>query len=288
MPDVDGSVDVEMPPGTEVIFTIGVAFEAWDGLPMTKMAMTPEFPEEARRLGKTDWTSVSWYEYGATTGLPRLARVFDELDVKVSLSTSARAVELYPDLANQLVAAGHELVGHGYSQAQRMFMLDEKEDLAEVQRCTEILERMTGVRPVGWSSQGGQRGDHTVASLLREGYRYCKDFRHADEPVVVGRDGDRKLIAMPRMDEVNDAVLFRRFGAPPSVYVEIFKRGFDQVRREVSDQPRIVSATLHPTYYGRPFGISALVECVEYARSHPNVWICRRRDAAEYFQRVLD
>ena len=47
---------------------------------------------------------------------------------------------------------------------------------------------------------------------------------------------DGPLVAMPRTDEINDAMLFRRYGQPPSVYFELFRRSFDQLVAEAEEQ----------------------------------------------------
>ncbi|MBV8084277.1 MAG: polysaccharide deacetylase family protein, partial [Chloroflexi bacterium] len=199
--------NVALPNGARLAFTIQVALEAslrgGSGGPRSRL------PDEAVQRGVPDYAAQSAEQYGPRTGMRRLAETIEAHGVRACIHVSGLLAERSPDLLRRLADAGHEMVGHAYSQDQAMSAMDEETDLACVHRCSDLIDRVTGQRPVGWSSQGSRRGEFTVVSLLKEGYTYTRDFRDADVPYVVAQLGDRRLLAMPRTDEINDLPISR-------------------------------------------------------------------------------
>jgi len=256
---------VPLPGGARLAFTIQVALEAWAG------------------GDPLDLTVESAHLYGPRTGMARLADTIDEQGVRSCVHISGLLAERWPELVAGLHRNGHEIVGHGYAQDQPMADMDEATDLAVVRRCADVIHEVTGVRPVGWSSHGSRRGDYTVLSLLKEGYLYTRDFRDADLPYIAAQLGDRRLLAMPRTDEINDLPISNRHGLPPSVYVELFKRAFDQLYAEGAKAPTCMTCVTHAYVSGKPWGVSAIAECLKYVKSHDKVWLATGREVAEHY-----
>ena len=276
-----------LPGQARVAITVQLALEAWQGTRVSGNALGSPLGEEARALGVPDYATISSQEYGGQTGIWRILDVLDELGIKASCSTSTLVAQVWPDVVKAVAAAGHEIVGHGYSQDRAMSDMDAAEDFEVVSGAVRTFEAVAGQRPYGWSSHGSRRGKFTVLDLMRCGYLYTNDFRDADVPYVVAALGEQKLVSLPRTDEINDMFLIRRTGNPPSAYVEYFKRAFDRLYQEGEKAPKVLACVAHSTLIGRPWGASALIECIEYARSFPDVWITTRREVAENFLRSL-
>src|SRR5207237_9781054 len=115
----------------------------------------------------------SVFEYGSRVGGWRLLRLFRRFGVKVCLLAVAKAAERNPQLTRAFVADGHEIVSHGYRWLDYQTM-PEAEEREHVRRGIETLERVAGVRPVGWMTgrpsantrrlhlgPGGFLSDHT-------------------------------------------------------------------------------------------------------------------------------
>jgi allantoinase len=256
---------IPLPNGARMAFTIQVALEAW---------AESEPP---------DWTVISSHLYGPRTGMARLTETIEEHGFTSCVHISGLLAERWPELVAGLHRNGHEIVGHGWAQDQAMASMDEATDLDVVRRCAQIIEQVTGVRPAGWSSHGSRRGDYTVLSLLKEGYFYTRDFRDADLPYVAAQLGERRLLAMPRTDEINDLPISSRHGLPPSVYVEFFKRSFDQLYAEGEKAPTCMTCVTHAYVSGKPWGAPAVAECLKYVKGHDKVWIATGREVAEHY-----
>jgi allantoinase len=258
-----------LPNGARLAFTIQIALEAWAG------SASPDKP--------TDWAEMSGHLYGARTGMARLTRTIEDYDARSCVHISGLVAQHWPDLIAGLAHNGHEIVGHGWAQDEPMWAMGEEQDHDVVRRCAEIIDKVTGQRPAGWSSHASRRGDYTVLSLLKEGYTYTRDFRDADLPYVAAQLGGRRLLAMPRTDEINDLPIMGFRGFPPSVYVEYFKRAFDQLYAEGERQPQVMTCVTHAYVAGKPWGASAVAECLKHVRAHDKVWVATGREVAQYY-----
>src|SRR5258708_34467658 len=56
----------------------------------------------------------SAFEYGSRCGVWRLLRIFARFNIPVSVLAVVRALERNPEVARAMIAAGHEIVSHGY------------------------------------------------------------------------------------------------------------------------------------------------------------------------------
>jgi allantoinase len=274
---------VPLPNGANIAVTAQLTLEAWEN---SDRARGRNMPEEAIRQGVPDYATMSAQLYGPRVGAQRLAATFEEYGVCACVHLSGLVAERWPDLVASLARNGHEIVGHGWSQDEAMVTMDEETDLDVVRRCSEAVEAVTGLRPVGWSSHGSRRGRYTVLSLLKQGYTYTRDFRDADVPYVVAQLGNRRLLAMVRTDEINDLPI-SRIGAP-SMFIEYFKRNFDQLYAEgEAGQPKVMTCVTHSTVFGRPWGATALAECLKYVQGFDKVWLTTGQELADYYLQQL-
>jgi peptidoglycan/xylan/chitin deacetylase (PgdA/CDA1 family) len=62
------------------------------------------------------------------------------------------------------------------------------------------------------------------------------------------------------------------------------KDSFDTLYDEGAETPKMMSIGLHCRLAGRPGRFAALKRFVEYARSHEDVWFCRRIDIARHWR----
>ena len=276
-----------LPGNARVAITVQLALEAWKGNEVSGNALGSPLGAEAKALGVPDYATISSQQYGGDTGIWRILDVLEELGIKASCSTSTLVAEVWPDVVKAVAAAGHEIVGHGYSQDRAISDMDAAEDFDVVSGAVKTFQEVAGQRPYGWSSHGSRRGKYTVLDLMKCGYLYTNDFRNADVPYVVAALGEQQLVSLPRTDEINDMFLIRRTGNPPGAYVEYFKRAFDRLYKEGQKAPKVLACVAHATLIGRPWGASALTECIEYAQSFPDVWITTRREVAENFLQSL-
>jgi peptidoglycan/xylan/chitin deacetylase (PgdA/CDA1 family) len=283
---VPDSTPARAPRGARIIVCVQIAFEDYIGptVGANNTSIAPRFPAEAIAAGQVDLIGRSWQDYGVNAGLPRLLRVLAEEGISATVPASGMLAGRCPDLLKRIVDEGHEVCGHSWAQDVRLFELSAAEEYANLARCAEGIEKVCGVRPLGWVSPAGQLSATSLRALAHNGYLYSLDFKDDDVPYLV-RGSDWDLVGIPNPYDINDVQQYSVSGNPPSSYVEIFKHTFDMLYEEGMQQPKIVNAIMHPPLFGRPFGALALREVIRYAKSHDDVWFARRDEVARW---VLD
>ena len=143
----------------------------------------------------------SVFEYGSRVGGWRLLRLFRRFGVKVCLLAVAKAAERNPALTRAFVADGHEIVSHGYRWLDYQVMPEEIER-EHVRLGIETIERVAGVRPVGWMT-GRPSANTRRLHLELGGFLYDRDSLNDELPYWLTVGGIRHLV-IPYSFETND------------------------------------------------------------------------------------
>jgi peptidoglycan/xylan/chitin deacetylase (PgdA/CDA1 family) len=227
-----------------------------------------------------DLLNGSFQRYGAEVGLPRLIDLLERLRLPATGVMSGLAVQTHPELVQRFAhgAVQREVCPHSWTQDQKVYDMSRDEFRADVERCTEIITKVTGHRPCGWISPSGLFAPYTPEVLVELGYRYHGDWAHTDSYTIATLPTGR-LVQMSIPWEVNDTSQYARNYHAPGGYFELFKRSFDVLYREGGG---VLGAVAQATTFARPFGVSALEEVIEYARSHEDVWFTTREAIADW------
>jgi peptidoglycan/xylan/chitin deacetylase (PgdA/CDA1 family) len=240
---------------------------------MTEWGNYP-MPPEIRNLAME-----SMYEYGARVGIWRLLEIFRSAGVKTTFYACAVAFEQNPAVAKAAVAAGHEIMSHGY-RWEEVFRLSEDEEREHIRLAIESFERTCGQRPLGWYCRYGPSVNTRRLLVEEGGFLYDSDAYNDDSPYFVVVGGKRHLV-LPYTPDNND---FRFWNSPGLVQAEDFSRylkeAFDTLYAEAADTPRMMSVGLHPRIIGRPGRVRGLRWFIDHARQFPDVWFATRQEIA--------
>ena len=223
----------------------------------------------------------SIYEYGSRVGVWRLKRLFETYQVPVTVFAVGMAVERYPEPVRALYAAGHEICSHGYRWIDYQYV-DETTEREHLRLAIAAIERVTGERPVGWYT--GRTGPNTRRLVVEEGgFLYDADDYNDDLPFW-NEDYGRAHLIIPYTLDVNDMrfATSQGFNSGEQFY-HYLKDTFDVLYAEGKRTPRMMSVGLHCRLAGRPGRFAALERFLRYARSHEDVWWCRRIDIARHW-----
>ena len=104
---------------------------------------TSDLREGGKSIGR-----LAWGQYGARVGVPRILKLLDKYQVKASFYVPAVTALIHPDEQRRVVAEGHEIGIHGWIHELNSVLPHEAErDL--MLRAADVLEKTSGVRPVG-------------------------------------------------------------------------------------------------------------------------------------------
>ena len=114
-------------------------------------------------------------------GIPRLLNLWDKHDIKVTSHMVGRAVALNPELAKVVVARGHEASAHGHKWTPQYSMSAEEERASYI-KSADVIEKITGQRPVGFNAFWMRHSENTLKILQDLDFIYHVDDLSRDEP----------------------------------------------------------------------------------------------------------
>jgi peptidoglycan/xylan/chitin deacetylase (PgdA/CDA1 family) len=219
-----------------------------------------------------DVLNYSWRDYGNRVGVFRLADLFDELGVPVSLLVNAQMVEHAP----QAIAAFRqaEMIGHGRTNSERQGTLSEAEERALITETTTALEKHCGQRPRGWLGPWISQSPLTPDLLQESGYSYLLDWCHDDQPVwMKTRKG--RILSVPYPQELNDIPQIVSRKREGSEFAAMIVDAFDVMREECNRRPLVMGIALHPYIVGWPHRFKHLARALEHIvrKADDKVWL---------------
>lgn len=233
------------------------------------------------REGERNLVVESHYEYGSRVGYWRLMRMFDARSIHVTVFAVGMALQRNPEAARHMAEMGHEVCSHGWRWIDYRNVPEEVER-AHVKRSVQVIEAMTGQRPVGWYT--GRISERTRRIVAGEGgFLYDSDAYNDDLPYWT-LAGDQPWLVVPYSFDNNDM----RFATAPGFdtgrdFFEHLRDSFDVLYEEGATTPKMMSVGLHCRLAGKPGRVKALQQFLDHVQAHDRVWICRRIEIAQHW-----
>jgi peptidoglycan/xylan/chitin deacetylase (PgdA/CDA1 family) len=133
--------------------------------------------------------AMSRGEFGAVA-VPRILDLLDRCGIRATFFVPGHTAVVYPDLVRRIDAAGHELGHHGWVH-EGLSKLEPAQEREYLLRGLDALDRVAGVRPVGYRAPGVDVSVNTVDILLEHGFAYDASFSGSDFEPYYLRRGDR-------------------------------------------------------------------------------------------------
>ncbi len=232
-------------------------------------------------VGAREVNIESMYEYGSRAGYWRVMRALNERELPTTIYAVAMAIERNPAVAEAAVAAGFEVMSHGYRWIDYSNIPIDLER-EHMYQAIEIITRICGSRPLGWCT--GRPSMNTRKLIVEEGgFLYDSDSLSDDLPYwerVAGKDH----LVIPHQFDTNDSKFVHVNGFAYGGHYESYLRdSFDTLYREGELKPRMMTVSMHPRIIGRPGRIAALERFLDYVLSKDKVWITTRANIAKHW-----
>jgi peptidoglycan-N-acetylglucosamine deacetylase len=246
---------------------------------------------------ETLWTSrneESWKSprilscgtYGINEGVPRILKLLDKWNIKSTFFIPGWVIEKHEETVKEINKRGHEIAYHGYLHECNVNITWE-EDVRLIEKCENIIKKITGTRPVGQRSPMGEMPAHTIKMLHERGYMYTSNMMDRDIPYFHRQEGKEiDLVELPTDCLYDDTSHYfftlqsppRRPIASPSTLLEIWKGEFDGLYEE----EKYLNLIIHPQCSGRVSRVKALDELISHMKSKEGTWIGRADKVAEF------
>lgn len=241
---------------------------------------TNELRDGGKSIGR-----LSWGQYGARVGIPRIAALLARHDVRASFYVPAVTALVHPDEQRALVAAGHEIGIHGWIHELNSG-LSYEDELDLMLRSSDTLTRITGKRPVGLRTPSWDFSPSTLRIQKEMGLLYNSSLMADEDCYELLLDGEPSgVIELPVEWVRDDAVYFmmNRFQAqrpytPPTDVFDIFRREFDAAY----DEGGIFQLTCHPHIIGYRSRIWILDELIRHAKAQGSVWFATHEEVVRW------
>lgn len=261
--------------------------KSWKGGARCAVALSFDSDHETNELrdGGKSIGRLSWGQYGARVGVPRIAALLRKYDVKATFYVPAVAALLHPDEQRGLVAEGHEIGIHGWiHELNSVLPYENERDL--MFRATDTLEKLIGKRPVGLRTPSWDFSPGTLAIEKELGLLYDSSLMADEDCYELMLDGEPTgIVELPVEWIRDDAVYFmmHRFQSlrpytPPADVFDIFRRDFEAAY----EAGGIFQLTMHPHIIGHRSRIWIVEELIRLAQSKGDCWFATHEDVVRW------
>lgn len=237
------------------------------------------------RFGGKSFGRLSQGQYGARVGTPRILNVLGKHDVPASFFMPAVSAMINESEVKAVVGAGHELGIHSWIHEFNS-VLDHPTELDLALRARDMLEKLSGQRPVGMRTASWDFSPWTLKIIREMGLLYDSSLMADDEPYELLDEGKPSGVVEIPVEWIRDDAVYynmdrtsalRPYGGPEMV-MDIFRRELDAAYEEGG----LFQITMHPHHSGHRSRIWVLDEIIRLAKAKGNVWFATHADIAAY------
>jgi allantoinase len=227
-----------------------------------------------------DLVNEAFRQYGIDWGIPRVGRLFKELDVPLSVALNAEFPGAHAAVWKEFRAAQPHapIVAHGMNNSNRTLPLGRglAAQKAYIRRTLDLIATETGVRPTGWSSPSVYSNGDTMQAAAAEGITYTLDQMDSD---IIARlktpDGSLVLLPYPVVT-VDMGQQLARMKSPAEIetlWLDYVLELANEARADPAREATTVVIGIHPFVVGTPDGAAALRRVLARLKKDDAVWL---------------
>lgn len=231
-----------------------------------------------------DVLNNSWRDYGNRVGAWRLLEFADAYDLPYAMLINSELYDYCPELVAAYAGRGHEIVGHGRTNAERQTDMKLDEERRAILEATGAIEKHWGRKPLGWLAPYIAQTHDSLDLLKEAGYRYMMDWSIDDQPVWF-RTKHGPILSVPYAHDLNDSVECVSRRTPSQILCENLIDQFDEMLAESARRPLVMSIVLHSFVLGQPHRLRQFRRVIEHILQHrDNIWLTRPGEICQYIE----
>ncbi len=277
---------VTFPNGARLCVTFELAAEYWEA---GAIGLSPATAQPLQTPLGPDWhtfSQTSWFTW--ELGLPRAMDIYDRYDFKATAIVTGLGTLYYPDVVKEMAQRGHEIATHGWDESVPATNLSREVERQSIRKEVQLIEKVTGVRPVGMVNMGAKASSDSLEFIANEGYLWHGDFRDDTIPYGIRYKG-KTIVRIPHTNFThNDPAFYGRYSATdyhlsPQKAFEYLKDSIDAQMEWAQHEASVMQIGMHPFMSCYPDRILAFDRTFAYLRSLKGIWFCTYKELAEYW-----
>lgn len=243
----------------------------------------------------TSMSAMSHQAYGPLIGVHRILDILEGHRLKSTFFVPGYTAHRYPNVVKDIASAGHEIAHHGYHHVQPTG-LSEAQQIEQIDRGCDVLEKLSGRRPVGYRAPMWDLSWEMPRLLAERGFLYDSSLMDADVPyrLLADPDADPKTVG-PRQSLIEIPIQWalddwEQYCFVPGLTelgpIQTPRNAVELWRSELEGMRTFGGCwvlTNHPFLSGRPGRAAALNELIADVVAMPDVWTACLTDIAEHF-----
>jgi allantoinase len=227
-----------------------------------------------------DVPNWAWHDYGMRVGFWRILDALTKRKIRATTSINASVCQSYAPVAQAMLDAGWEFLGHGVKQGAMHLLPDQR---AAIRESVRLLTEFTGKKPKGWMGPGLTETWETLDLLAEAGIEYVTDWVNDDQPYEI-RTTQGPLVSIPYTLELNDIPVMVIQHHAADEWVRRCKDQFDRLYAEGAKNPRVMAIAVHPYNSGVPHRIKYFEAVYDYVARKKGVWLTTGEDIYEWYK----
>jgi allantoinase len=235
-------------------------------------------PDLANR--KPDLVNEAFRQYGIDWGIPRVGRVFKELNVPLTIVLNSEFPVAHPSAWKEFRASEPDapIVAHGMNNTSHMLPLGRglTEQKAYIRKTLDQIADATGARPTSWSSPSVYSDGDTMRAMAAEGIVSTLDQMDSD---IISRlktpDGSLVLLPYPTVTVDMGQYLARMKTASQieALWIDYVSELAAEARADPGREATTVVIGIHPFVVGTPDGAAAMRRVLAGLKKDDMVWL---------------
>ena len=217
--------------------------------------------------------------------MPRTLATLKRHNIPATFFVPAVTALLHPDEQRGIVAEGHEIGIHSWIHEMNS-QLPPKDERDIQMRAADVLEKVSGQRPVGIRTPSWDFSPVTLAITREMGLIYDSSLMADDEPYELLEDGQPTGVVEIPVEWIRDDAPYFTFDfrrnarpfTPPRGVLEIFVSEFDAAY----DEGGLFQLTMHPHVIGHRSRMAILEALIAHINGRGGAWYATHADIARW------